>query len=82
MVAGCEPSTPSEATRPLSILFIITDDQRRSRFNFLPEGQTKDGAPRNLTPTIDRLAREGLVLSSMYASSTVCTLNWRRCPRR
>ena len=60
------------AQRP-NILFIMTDDQWRPEFNFMPEGRDKDGKPLNLTPTIDRLSSEGLILDRMYATSTVCT---------
>ena len=60
------------ADRP-NILFIMTDDQWRREFNFLPEGRDEAGKPRNLTPTIDRLVREGVILERMYATSTVCT---------
>lgn len=60
------------AERP-NILFIITDDQERSEFNFLSEGRDEQGEPRNLSPNIDRLAKEGLVLLNQYVSSPVCT---------
>ncbi|VGO23173.1 sulfatase family protein [Pontiella sulfatireligans] len=60
------------AERP-NILFIVSDDQWRSEFNFLHEGQDKKGNPLNLTPTIDRLSNEGIILDRMYATSTVCT---------
>jgi len=56
-----------------NVLFIITDDQERKEFNFLPEGRDKGGKPRNLSWNIDRLAREGLVLLNQYVSSPVCT---------
>ncbi len=59
-------------TRP-NVLFIITDDQERSEFNFLPEGCDERGNPRNLTPHIDRLATEGVVFLNQYVSSPVCT---------
>jgi arylsulfatase A-like enzyme len=59
-------------TRP-NVLFIITDDQGRAEFNFLPEGRDEQGNPRNLTPNIDRLATEGLVFLNQYVSSPVCT---------
>jgi arylsulfatase A-like enzyme len=62
----------SAAKRP-NILFIVTDDQWRTEFNFLPEGHDKSGKPLNLTPTIDRLSSEGIILDRMYATSTVCT---------
>jgi len=57
----------------LNVLFIITDDQERSEFNFLPEGRDEQGNPRNLTPHIDRLATEGVVFLNQYVSSPVCT---------
>lgn len=56
-----------------NILFIMTDDQWRHEFNFLPEGRGADGKPLNLTPTIDRLASEGIIFDRMYATATVCT---------
>ncbi len=59
-------------TRP-NVLFIITDDQGRAEFNFLPEGRDEQGNPRNLTPNIDRLATEGVVFLNQYVSSPVCT---------
>jgi arylsulfatase A-like enzyme len=65
-------SSAFAAERP-NILFIVTDDQWRTEFNFLPEGRDDLGKPLNLTPTIDRLSSEGLILDRMYAVSTVCT---------
>jgi arylsulfatase A-like enzyme len=63
---------PALAERP-NVLFIITDDQERKEFNFLPEGRDEQGKPRNLSPNIDRLAAEGVVLLNQYVSSPVCT---------
>ena len=63
----------AQADERPNVLFIITDDQERSEFNFLPEGRDEQGKPRNLTPNIDRLAREGVVLLNQYVSSPVCT---------
>ena len=64
-IAAAEP-------RP-NILFIITDDQERREFNFLEEGRTEHGQPRNLSPHIDRLAQEGVVFPNQYVTSPVCT---------
>ena len=61
------------ASQRPNILFIMTDDQWRHEFNFLPEGRDDAGKPLNLTPTIDRLASEGVILDRMYATATVCT---------
>ena len=56
-----------------NILFIITDDQERREFNFLPEGRDEQGRPRNVSPTLDRLAAEGIVFPNQYVTSPVCT---------
>jgi arylsulfatase A-like enzyme len=61
------PATLSAADRP-NILFIITDDMYPRQMNFMPEG-----AGRNHTPNLDRLAEEGIVMRNQYVSSTVCT---------
>jgi len=64
--------TTEHETRP-NIVMIVTDDQHRVDFNFLPEGKDKDGKPRNLSPNIDRIASEGIIFNNMYATSSVCT---------
>ena len=56
-----------------NILFIITDDQERKEFNFLPEGRDEQGKPKSLSPNIDRLAADGVVFLNQYVSSPVCT---------
>ena len=63
----------ADATKPPNILFIISDDQERREFNFLPEGRDENGKPRNLSPNIDRLAAEGVVFLNQYVTSPVCT---------
>jgi arylsulfatase A-like enzyme len=65
-------STATADDRP-NVLFIITDDQQRREFNFLPEGRDKDGGLRNLSPNLVRLAREGVVFPNQYVTSPVCT---------
>ncbi|MCG8377368.1 MAG: sulfatase-like hydrolase/transferase, partial [Chlorobiales bacterium] len=54
------------SSRP-NIILLVSDDQRRDQANFLPEGRGK-----NLTPNLDRLAAEGLVLPALYTPSTAC----------
>ena len=59
----------AEASEPRpNILFIITDDQERREFNFLEEGRTENGQPRNLSPHMDRLAQEGVVFPNQYVT--------------
>ncbi len=65
-------SSVSANERP-NILLIVTDDQERKEFNFLPEGRDEQGKPKNLSPNIDRLAAEGVVFLNQYVSSPVCT---------
>jgi arylsulfatase A-like enzyme len=62
-----------EPTRRPNVLFIISDDQERREFNFLPEGRDEDGKARNLSPSLDRLATEGVVFANQYVTSPVCT---------
>lgn len=67
------------SSRRPNIVFVITDDQERSEFNFLPEGRDANGKRRNLTPNIDMLAREGVVLDAMHVTSPVCTPSRYTC---
>ncbi len=62
----------AQNTRP-NIIFIVTDDQHRDQFNFLPEGRGENGKALNLSPNIDRLAEEGVILDHCYVSTSVCT---------
>ncbi|MBT5169891.1 MAG: sulfatase-like hydrolase/transferase, partial [Opitutales bacterium] len=62
----------SKNDRP-NVLFIMTDDQSRDQFNFLPEGRDEQGKPRNLTPNINRLVANGIAFPNHYASTPVCT---------
>jgi arylsulfatase A-like enzyme len=57
-----------------NIIFFISDDMERIMFNCLPEGKGK-----NLTPNIDLLAREGVVLLGQHVSSSVCTPSRYSC---
>lgn len=51
-----------------NIVFFIADDMLPRHFNCLPEGEGK-----NLTPNIDRLAREGTLMTEQHVASPVCT---------
>ncbi len=57
-----------------NIIFFISDDMERVMFNCLPEGKGK-----NLTPNIDRLVKEGVVLMGQHVSSAVCTPSRYSC---
>ena len=56
-----------------NIVFFIADDMYPWMFNNTPEGKDKDGKPLNLTPSLDRLAKEGVWLENMKVVSPVCT---------
>ncbi len=63
----------AQTTKKPNIIFIVTDDQHRNQFNFLSEGIDSKGNKTNLSPNIDRLASEGVILDNSYVSSSVCT---------
>jgi arylsulfatase A-like enzyme len=62
----------SEVKKP-NVIFFIADDMYPWMFNNIKAGRTKDGKPRNLTPAIDRLAKEGVWLENLAVVSPVCT---------
>ena len=51
-----------------NIVFFIADDMELDMFNCLPEGKDK-----NLSPNIDKLVDEGILMLGQHVSSTVCT---------
>ena len=51
-----------------NVVLIVADDLSPMLCNFLPEGRGK-----SLTPTLDRLAAEGVVLTQMHSPSPICT---------
>lgn len=51
-----------------NIVLVVVDDLPAEMCNFLG-----GNAARNLTPTIDRLAAEGVVLPNMHSPSPICT---------
>ena len=51
-----------------NIIFFIADDMLPKHFNCLPQGKGK-----NLTPNIDRLAAEGIVMDEQHCASPICT---------
>jgi len=59
------------AAKP-NVILIVADDQHRDQANYLPQGRDEHGRPRNLTPHIDRLAREGVVLAGLHSPSPLC----------
>lgn len=72
-----QPDEPAPETKPKTrpnILFIIADDMTRDMFNCLPRGRAK-----NLTPNIDRLAAEGVLMLGQHVVSPVCTPSRYSC---
>jgi len=57
-----------------NIVFFIADDMERFMFNCLEEGKGK-----NLSPNIDKLSNEGVVMMGQYVSSSVCTPSRYSC---
>jgi len=62
------------ADKKPNIVFFIADDMYPEMFNCLPEG-----AGQNLTPNLDRLAREGTLMTHQYVVSPVCTPSRYNC---
>lgn len=80
LVFGCSVKDSEEKNNKIlakpvkpNIIFFIADDMYPWMFNNISEGKTKDGKPLNLTPNIDRLAKEGVWLDNMTVVSPVCT---------
>jgi arylsulfatase A-like enzyme len=58
-------ATPPQAGRP-NILFIMSDDHAAHAISAY-------GSRVNTTPHLDRLAREGAILTSVFATNSICT---------
>ena len=68
-VASCKAPT----ARP-NIIFFIADDMYPEMFNCLPQGKGQ-----NLTPNLDRLANEGVLMANQYVTSPVCSPSRYSC---
>jgi len=75
--SSCKPASEEDNTKQKSsevqtekpnIVFFIADDMERYMFNCLEEGKGK-----NLSPHLDKLANEGVLMLNQYVSSSVCT---------
>jgi len=77
--ASQKDKTTAQTHKKTNFIFFIADDMYPWMFNNIPEGQTKDGKPANLTPNIDRLAKEGIWLDNMKVVSPVCTPSRYNC---
>ncbi len=65
--------TKQEIKKP-NVIFFIADDMYPEMFNCLPEGKGK-----NLTPNIDQLAKDGVIMENQYVVSPVCTPSRYNC---
>jgi len=77
MFVGCssdsQKQVKKETKKKPNVIFFIADDMYPWMFNNIEVGQKKDGSPKNLTPALDRLAKEGVWLDNMTVVSPVCT---------
>ncbi len=71
--SGKQSKSDNSIEKP-NIIFFIADDMYPNHFNCLPEGEGK-----NLTPNMDRLAREGVVMINQTVVSPVCTPSRYNC---
>ncbi|HYD51085.1 MAG TPA: sulfatase [Gemmatimonadaceae bacterium] len=65
LVPGAGVAQPARGARP-NILFIMTDDHAAHAIGAY-------GSRVNRTPHLDRLAREGALLTSVFATNSICT---------
>ena len=71
LIASKDKSKPN-------IIFIIADDMYPNMFNNINKDSIENRKP-NLTPTIDRLAKEGVWLENMRVVSPLCTPSRYNC---
>lgn len=62
------PKSETKNSAQPNFIFFIADDMLPKHFNCLPQGKGK-----NLTPNIDRLANEGVVMLQQHCASPICT---------
>jgi arylsulfatase A-like enzyme len=67
LLTGVVIASAVHAEKP-NVIFFIADDMLPKHFNCLPQGEGK-----NLTPNIDRLANEGVVMLEQHCASPICT---------
>ena len=72
-VSGTKNESQQQVSKP-NIIFFIADDMERYMFNCLGEGKGK-----NLSPNLDRLADEGVLMLNQHVSSSVCTPSRYSC---
>lgn len=80
-VLCCSPKKiePLATEKKPNIVFFIADDMYPWMFNNTKEGKDKNGKPLNLTPNLDRLAKEGVWLENIKVVSPVCTPSRYNC---
>lgn len=71
---SCQKKAAQDENKLPNIVFFIADDMYPEMFNCYPEGKGK-----NLTPNIDRLASEGVVMTNQYCVSPVSTASRYNC---
>lgn len=82
LTVGCTTKSKKlteDSKKKPNIIFFIADDMYPWMFNNTPEGKNKNGDPLNLTPTLDRMAKEGVWLENMKVVSPVCTPSRYNC---
>jgi len=72
--SGCVESQRQNKSQRPNIVFFIADDMHPEMFNCLQEGRGK-----NLTPNIDRLVAEGIVMTEQHVVSPLCTPSRYNC---
>ena len=71
---ACKSTKNESVNEHPNFIFFIADDMTYDQFNCLSSGKRK-----NLTPTLDRIAKEGVIMMNQYFSSTVCSPSRYSC---
>ena len=65
---------PAEATKPLNVVFILSDDQGAWALH-------ANGASEFQTPNLDGMAKEGCKFTNFHVAQPVCSASRANCRR-
>lgn len=72
LISTVDPVIAQQLTQKPNIIFILTDDLGSGDIGVFFQNQRKDGQPRLYTPSLDRMAAEGAMLTQHYCAAPVC----------
>jgi len=72
LIGTIDPVVAQQLTQKPNIIFILTDDLGSGDIGVFFQNQRKAGQPRLYTPSLDRMAAEGAMLTQHYCAAPVC----------